>query len=150
MAFVTRPTSFYVMRLLLGAAKRDSIRALFTTSPSGLAAKSAQSHRPVPAGGLSGQYYGAPLGGLLLSLDGMSGWHGWQWMFFIEGLPAIALAFVVWRRLPDKPADARWLDSDDVQAINAVLAKEAEETRHTPSRFSLKNALSTRVFCCWC
>ncbi|STT48636.1 major facilitator family transporter [Klebsiella pneumoniae] len=25
---------------------------------------------------------------------------GWQWMFFIEGLPAIALAFVVWRRLP--------------------------------------------------
>ncbi|MGA6507338.1 MFS transporter, partial [Klebsiella sp. K769] len=79
---------------------------------------------------------GAPLGGLLLSLDGMSGWHGWQWMFFIEGLPAIALAFVVWRRLPDKPADARWLDSDDVQAINAVLAKEAEETRHTPSRFS--------------
>ncbi len=93
---------------------------------------------------------GAPLGGLLLSLDGMSGWHGWQWMFFIEGLPAIALAFVVWRRLPDKPADARWLDSDDVQAINAVLAKEAEETRHTPSRFSLKTALSTRVFCCWC
>ncbi|HHC1335112.1 MFS transporter [Klebsiella pneumoniae] len=89
---------------------------------------------------------GAPLGGLLLSLDGMSGWHGWQWMFFIEGLPAIALAFVVWRRLPDKPADARWLDSDDVQAINAVLAKEAEETRHTPSRFSLKTALSTRVF----
>ena len=87
-----------------------------------------------------------PLGGLLLSLDGMSGWHGWQWMFFIEGLPAIALAFVVWRRLPDKPADARWLDSDDVQAINAVLAKEAEETRHTPSRFSLKTALSTRVF----
>lgn len=76
----------------------------------------------------------------------MSGWHGWQWMFFIEGLPAIALAFVVWRRLPDKPADARWLDSDDVQAINAVLAKEAEETRHTPGRFSLKTALSTRVF----
>ncbi len=42
MAFVTGPTSFYVMRLLLGAPKRDSIRALFTTSPSGLAAKSAQ------------------------------------------------------------------------------------------------------------
>ncbi len=35
MAFVTGPTSFYVMRLLLGAPKRDSIRALFTTSPSG-------------------------------------------------------------------------------------------------------------------
>lgn len=33
-----------------------------------------------------------------------------------------------------------------MQAINAVLEKEAEETRHTPSRFSLKTALTTRVF----
>lgn len=125
MAFVTGPTSFYVMRLLLGAAEATGLFLL---------------------GVCLANIIGAPLGGLLLSLDGMSGWHGWQWMFFIEGLPAIALAFVVWRRLPDKPADARWLDSDDVQAINAVLAKEAEETRHTPSRFSLKTALSTRVF----
>ncbi|VTM63501.1 major facilitator family transporter [Klebsiella pneumoniae] len=100
--------------------------------------------------GLSATAFGLGAGLFFLTYAvleiGMSGWHGWQWMFFIEGLPAIALAFVVWRRLPDKPADARWLDSDDVQAINAVLAKEAEETRHTPSRFSLKTALSTRVF----
>ncbi|RRE25627.1 MFS transporter [Klebsiella pneumoniae] len=146
MAFVTGPTSFYVMRLLLGAASGTLSGHYLLPHPLVWPRRARKSHRPVPAGVCLANIIGAPLGGLLLSLDGMSGWHGWQWMFFIEGLPAIALAFVVWRRLPDKPADARWLDSDDVQAINAVLAKEAEETRHTPSRFSLKNALSTRVF----
>ena len=76
----------------------------------------------------------------------MSGWHGWQWMFFIEGLPAIALAFVVWRRLPDKPADARWLDSNDVQAITAVLEKRSRGDAPYAEPFSLKTALTTRVF----
>ncbi|AMA25180.1 hypothetical protein RJF2_12670 [Klebsiella pneumoniae subsp. pneumoniae] len=147
MAFVTGPTSFYVMRLLLGAAEAGLYPGIiyYLTLWFGREER-AKATGLFLLGVCLANIIGAPLGGLLLSLDGMSGWHGWQWMFFIEGLPAIALAFVVWRRLPDKPADARWLDSDDVQAINAVLAKEAEETRDTPSRFSLKTALSTRVF----
>lgn len=137
----------YVMRLLLGAAEAGLYPGIiyYLTLWFGREER-AKATGLFLLGVCLANIIGAPLGGLLLSLDGMSGWHGWQWMFFIEGLPAIALAFVVWRRLPDKPADARWLDSDDVQAINAVLAKEAEETRHTPSRFSLKTALSTRVF----
>ena len=146
MAFVTGPTSFYVMRLLLGAASGTLSGHYLLPHPLVWPRRARKSHRPVPAGVCLANIIGAPLGGLLLSLDGMSGWHGWQWMFFIEGLPAIALAFVVWRRLPDKPADARWLDSDDVQAINAVLAKEAEETRHTPSRFSLKTRCPPESF----
>ena len=138
---------FYVMRLLLGAAEAGLYPGIiyYLTLWFGREER-AKATGLFLLGVCLANIIGAPLCGLLLSLDGMSGWHGWQWMFFIEGLPAIALAFVVWRRLPDKPADARWLDSDDVQAINAVLAKEAEETRHTPSRFSLKTALSTRVF----
>ena len=147
MAFVTGPTSFYVMRLLLGAAEAGLYPGIiyYLTLWFGREER-AKATGLFLLGVCLANIIGAPLGGLLLSLDGMSGWHGWQWMFFIEGLPAIALAFVVWRRLPDKPADARWLDSHDVQAITAVLEKEAEETRHTPSRFSLKTALTTRVF----
>ncbi|STW72318.1 nitrate/nitrite transporter [Klebsiella michiganensis] len=147
MAFVTGPTSFYVMRLLLGAAEAGLYPGIiyYLTLWFGREER-AKATGLFLLGVCLANIIGAPLGGLLLSLDGMSGWHGWQWMFFIEGLPAIALAFVVWRRLPDKPADARWLDSNDMQAINAVLEKEAEETRHTPSRFSLKTALTTRVF----
>jgi MFS-type transporter involved in bile tolerance (Atg22 family) len=79
-------------------------------------------------------------------MDGIAGWAGWQWMFFIEGLPAVALAFVVWRMLPDKPADAKWLDKQDVAFIETTLVREAREASHAPSAFSLKKALSTRVF----
>ena len=56
----------YVMRLLLGAAKRDSIRALFTTSPSGLAAKSAQKPPACSCWGLSGQYYRRAAGRIVI------------------------------------------------------------------------------------
>lgn len=147
MAFVTGPTSFYILRLLLGAAEAGLYPGIIyyltlwfgreeRTKATGL----------FLLGVCFANIIGAPLGGVLLSLDGMAGWHGWQWMFFIEGLPAILLAFIVWRKLPDKPADAAWLDSDDVQLINATLAREAQESSHVPSRFSLKTALTTRVF----
>ena len=36
-----------------------------------------------------------PLSGLLLGMDGIAGLHGWQWLFLIQGLPAVLLAFVV-------------------------------------------------------
>lgn len=110
MAFVTGPTSFYVMRLLLGAAEAGLYPGIiyYLTLWFGREER-AKATGLFLLGVCLANIIGAPLGGLLLSLDGMSGWHGWQWMFFIEGLPAIALAFVVWRRLPDKPADARWL-----------------------------------------
>lgn len=106
MAFVTGPTSFYVMRLLLGAAEAGLYPGIiyYLTLWFGREER-AKATGLFLLGVCLANIIGAPLGGLLLSLDGMSGWHGWQWMFFIEGLPAIALAFVVWRRLPDKPAE---------------------------------------------
>ncbi|MBN3841984.1 hypothetical protein, partial [Burkholderia sp. Ac-20349] len=39
---------------------------------------------------------GGPLAGALIELDGSLGFHGWQWLFVVEGIPAILLAFVVW------------------------------------------------------
>ena len=42
-------------------------------------------------------------------MDGFGGLHGWQWMFIIEGLPACLLAYVVWKKLPDRPTQATFL-----------------------------------------
>jgi ACS family tartrate transporter-like MFS transporter len=50
-----------------------------------------------------------PIGSGLLSLDGLLGVAGWKWLFIVEGLPTVVLACVVFRLLPDKPADALWL-----------------------------------------
>ncbi|MEB5921978.1 MULTISPECIES: MFS transporter [Franconibacter] len=147
MAFVTGPWSFYAMRLLLGAAEAGLYPGIiyYLTLWFGREER-AKATGLFLLGVCFANIIGAPLGGLLLNMDGIAGWAGWQWMFFIEGLPAVALAFVVWRMLPDKPADAKWLDKQDVAFIETTLAREAREASHAPSAFSLKKALSTRVF----
>ncbi|WP_029590440.1 MFS transporter [Franconibacter pulveris] len=147
MAFVTGPWSFYAMRLLLGAAEAGLYPGIiyYLTLWFGREER-AKATGLFLLGVCFANIIGAPLGGLLLNMDGVAGWAGWQWMFFIEGLPAVALAFVVWRMLPDKPADAKWLDKQDVAFIETTLAREAREASHAPSAFSLKKALYTRVF----
>jgi len=49
---------------------------------------------------------GGPISGALLQLDGVSGLKGWQWMFLIEGLPAVLLGLAALKFLTD-PADRR-------------------------------------------
>ena len=147
MAFVTGPVSFYLMRLLLGAAEAGLYPGIIyyltlwfgreeRTKATGL----------FLLGVCLANIIGAPLGGLLLGLDGAAGWHGWQWMFFTEGLPAIVLAFIIWYKLPDKPSDATWLNADERRAIDADLARDSLISRQVPSRFSFKTAFTTRIF----
>jgi sugar phosphate permease len=49
---------------------------------------------------------------------------GWRGMFIVEGLPAIAWAFVFRRLVSDHPAQAKWLDANEKQAVTAALAEE--------------------------
>jgi sugar phosphate permease len=51
---------------------------------------------------------------------------GWRWMFIWEGLPAIIWAFFWWRLVNDKPANAVWLTSEEIQAIESALQKEQQ------------------------
>ena len=68
---------------------------------------------------------GAPISGALLYLHGGLGLAGWQWMFIIEAVPAIILAFVVFFYLTDRPADAAWLAPDE----RAWLAERLDNER---------------------
>ena len=52
---------------------------------------------------------GAPLSEALLKLDGLAGLHGWQWLFLLEGLPAVMLGVLALRVLTDRPEQAAWL-----------------------------------------
>jgi ACS family tartrate transporter-like MFS transporter len=67
---------------------------------------------------------GAPLSGLILGMDGVAGLHGWQWLFLLEGLPSLVLAFTVLLWLPNGPGDARWLEAGERAIITARLASE--------------------------
>jgi len=49
---------------------------------------------------------------------------GWRMMFVVEGIPPIIWAFVWWRLVSDRPADASWMSPEDRAALEAKLADE--------------------------
>ncbi len=68
---------------------------------------------------------GGPLSGwALTALDGAGGLQGWQWMFLIEGIPAVLIGVVVLIYLPSKPAKAKWLTADEKAAVETDLSTE--------------------------
>jgi ACS family tartrate transporter-like MFS transporter len=75
---------------------------------------------------------GGPISGALLGLDGRLGLAGWQWLFLLEGLPAMLLGVVVLARLPDGPEDVGWLTAEEREWLAARLAAErdASARRH--------------------
>jgi MFS transporter, ACS family, tartrate transporter len=73
---------------------------------------------------------GGPISGLILGMDGRAGLHGWQWLFLLEGLSAVFLAFVALKFLPDGPAHAFWLSYEEKTAISARLAAKDNARDH--------------------
>lgn len=125
MMLVQGPTSFYLLRLLLGIGEAGFFPGiiLYLTYwfPAVERARAVASFMTATA--IAG-VFGGPISGALLLLDGVGGLGGWQWLFLLEGLPAIVLGVVVLAVLPDGPADARWLSPEERTAIAARLAEE--------------------------
>jgi MFS transporter, ACS family, tartrate transporter len=76
----------------------------------------------------------APLAGLILkTFDGTMGYPAWRWLFIVEGIPAVLLAFVTLRVVIDRPDHATWLTAEEKAHLRETLAREAAsrtETRH--------------------
>jgi ACS family tartrate transporter-like MFS transporter len=126
MMFVRTPVQFYVMRFLLGLAEAGFfpgvIFYLTLWFPAQFRGRAIS--RFYVAWPLSSVVMGA-LAGTLLDLQGRLGLAGWQWLFLIEGLPAIAMSGVILMLLPDRPADAAWLSDGERGWIEHRLAADA-------------------------
>lgn len=120
MIFVRLPWHFYVLRLLLGACEAGFFPGvIFYLSqwfPDSY--RSRAYSRFYIAGPLSYTAMGA-LAGTLLNLDGRHGLSGWQWLFLIEGLPAVLMGLAFFTLLPDTPAQAAWLTPEERAALEA-------------------------------
>ena len=145
MAFVQGETSFYVLRLLLGIAEAGLFPGvmLYLTYWFGREQR-ARATGYFLLGVCFANIIGGPLGAALMQMDGLMGWHGWQWMFMLEGLPAVFFAYVVWKKLPDRPSKAPWLTSAEAEQIERQLASEAEEGAGH-SGHSLKQCLTPQI-----
>jgi MFS transporter, ACS family, tartrate transporter len=125
MVFVRGAASFYAVRIILGAAEagffpgiilyltywfppREQARAIATF---------------MTASAVAGIIAG-PISGALLTMHGIAGLAGWQWLFIVEGAPAVVLGFVVAKWLPNGVADAPWLSDEEREALAARLAED--------------------------
>jgi ACS family tartrate transporter-like MFS transporter len=130
MMFVRGASGFYVLRFLLGAAEAGFfpgiIYCLTRWFPSRERARAIAGFMTAVLGA---GVIGGPLSGALLSMKGLGGLAGWQWLFLLEGLPAVALGFVVLTALPETPADARWLTPSERLALTMRLDEEAAAIR---------------------
>lgn len=147
MAFVTGPTSFYILRFLLGAAEAGFFPGvIFYLSFWFPARYRAQIVALFMAAAPISVALGSPISGALLQMDGFGGLRGWQWMFLIEAAPALILSVVTFFYLTDRPAEAKWLKTDEIKWLENELAKEnvGKKVTHTLGE-SLKVLLDPRV-----
>jgi ACS family tartrate transporter-like MFS transporter len=142
-AFVHGPAAYIVLRFLLGSAEagfypgvilyltfwlpasvRSSVMALFVTA--------------IPLSNL----IGAPLSARILLLDHRAGLMGWQWLFLLQGIPAVLLGLIVYVLLPDRPEQVRWLSPEEKRTLAADLSRDAAP--HAPRAHSLRQVFTAQ------
>ena len=82
---------------------------------------------------------GGPLSAAMLSMDGLWGYRGWQWLLVLQGLPACVLGVLCLKCLADRPADAKWLTVDERHALQSALDAEHESKGSHSFRESIKD-----------
>jgi ACS family tartrate transporter-like MFS transporter len=126
MIFIRGPVSFYAMRFLLGSAEAGFFPGMILYMkrwfPANARARAVAWF--MTANPLAG-IVGSPISGALLGLSG-KGLSGWQWMFLMEGIPAIFLGAAVFWALSDSPRDASWLKGEERAWLLERLALEQQ------------------------
>ncbi len=91
------------------------------------------------------QIIGPPICNEMMNIGGDGpgplGILGWQWVFVLWGIPAVALGFVVFFYLTDRPAQARWLTTEEAEALQAELDAEKAASR-AAGHFTIAQALA--------
>ena len=130
MMFVKTPAQFYTMRFLLGMAEAGFFPGVLYYLMQWFPAE-------YRGRAISRFYFAFPLSsvlmgavaGPLLGLGGHFGLAGWQWLFLVEGFPAIVLAAVILTVLPNTPAQAPWLTDQEREWIeNRIGAEQASSS----------------------
>ena len=124
-AFTHGPISFCVLRFMLGLAEAGffpgTILYLSYWFPANhRSAVTAIFMAAAPAAGL----IGSPVSGALMGLNGVMGLHGWQWVFLVEGIPALLLGLVTFWFLTTRPAEAKWLDAEEREWLTQAILDE--------------------------
>ncbi|CAL5229393.1 g12711 [Coccomyxa viridis] len=115
-AWMQTAMHFYVLRFILGLAESGAYpgmwysMALFYDS-----GELGPAYATVAMATAVASVLGGPIAACLLMLNGVAGLHGWQWLFLLEGTPAVVLGFVICWRLPQDPEHSAFLTPAEQQ-----------------------------------
>jgi ACS family tartrate transporter-like MFS transporter len=147
MMFVRTPFAFNALRFLLGMAEAGFFPGVIFYLTLWF---------PVErrARAVSRFYIALPLGsvvmgslaGWLLGLGGKLGLAGWQWLFLVEGLPAVLFSVVMLWLLPDGPANAAWLTTEEKDWLQNQLKADSARAHLGHEAGVLQALLSPKVW----
>lgn len=123
--FVTSVTTFYAARIVLGVAEAGFFPGMVLYLTYWIpAAERARTGALFMMAAPIAIIVGAPASEAVLSLHQRAGLAGWQWLFLLEGAPAVLLGVLALRILTDRPEQARWLDAPGRDWLAAKMAAE--------------------------
>ncbi len=121
-AFVKTPQQFYWARFLLGVAEGGFFPGIivylaqwFAPGDRSRALAGFIIAIPVAMG------LGGAISAWMLTLDWL-GLAGWQWVFILQGVPAVIAGVITYFYLTDRPGEARWLNDSEKQWLTTALA----------------------------
>lgn len=131
-AFVVGPHSFYAMRFLLGLAEAGFfpgtllyLSLWFPARQRAVAIAAFMAAAPLST------VVGSPISGALMELPRIAGLADWQWLYLIEGFPAIVLGLLTLKVLTDTPEQAAWLNAEERGwLLDTLKAERAQSTNH--------------------
>jgi MFS family permease len=142
MIFVQTPMQFYIARFLLGAAEAGFAPAIMYLLTLWFPARYRGRAMSIYVMGAPLAFVvGGPISGYILhAFSGNAHMAAWQWLFLIEAIPAVVLAFVVLAFLDDDPARSRWISEDERSNVLAeIRAENAGKIDHPSVRAFLAN-----------
>ncbi len=139
--FIEGAAGFYMLRFLLGAAEAGFFPGIILYLTWWFPERERTRALALFLTAISAAYViGGPVSGGLLELDGVLGLDGWQWLFLVEGLPAIGLGFYTLRFLDEGPAEAEWLEPDEREFLVREIAAEQAQMQ-SPGTGGIRDAL---------
>jgi ACS family tartrate transporter-like MFS transporter len=149
--FLKGATMFYVLRFLLGAAEAGFFPGVLLYFTYWFPARErAKMIALFSIGGVAAGVVGSPINGTILQhMDSVAGLKGWQWLFLLEGIPAVLIGLVVLKILPNGPQDSSWLNSREKAWIANRLANDPD-AQAGAERHSLKHAFTSPIVYLFC